>query len=148
MVIRPARFSERTTLEDLQRRASLVYLDTRAALLAHPEAVELPVEHLPRTLVAAEGNALMGFAVLLDRVGGGAELDGLFVAPKAWRRGIARQLVDAVVARWAAGSTVHVVANPNALGFYAACGFAVTGETATRFGPGITMQRPPEGESP
>lgn len=145
-MIRPARPDERQALEDLQRRASLAHADTRVALLAHPEAIELPPGHLARTIVAAEGNDLVGFAVLLPRDDGDAELDGLFVEPAAWRRGIGARLVQAAAAAWAAGCVVHVVANPNATAFYTACGFVAAGEVSTRFGPGTLMQRPAQGE--
>jgi hypothetical protein len=36
-------------------------------------------------------------------------------------------------------TVVHVVANPTAQDFYLACGFKITGEVQTRFGPAPTM---------
>jgi hypothetical protein len=36
---------------------------------------------------------------------------------------------------------LHVVGNPHAEGFYAACGFRITGAVETRFGSGLAMQR-------
>lgn len=45
---------ERSALEDLQRRASLIWEEDREALLAHPDAIELPIEQITtgRTMVA------------------------------------------------------------------------------------------------
>jgi hypothetical protein len=46
--------AERSTLEALQRRASLMWEDDREALLANPDATELPLEQITdgRTIVA------------------------------------------------------------------------------------------------
>jgi hypothetical protein len=44
--IRLARRDEQTMLESLQRRASLSNRGDRDALLAHPDAIELPVEQI------------------------------------------------------------------------------------------------------
>jgi GNAT superfamily N-acetyltransferase len=138
MVIRPASPDERGGLIELQRAASLMHADSRDALLAHPEAIDLPMAHLPHTLVAERGGIVVGFAVALPIDAGNAELDGLFVAPAAWRSGTGRALVAAV----ARDRALRVVANPNALGFYERCGFIETGSAETRFGPAITMTRP------
>jgi hypothetical protein len=43
LLIRRASISEHKELEDLQRRASLTNAGDRDALLAHPDAIELPV---------------------------------------------------------------------------------------------------------
>jgi len=45
-VIRLAVVSEKRDLEELQRRASLTNTGDRDALLAHPDAVELPPEQI------------------------------------------------------------------------------------------------------
>ena len=138
MVIRPARADERAVLEDLQRRASLVYANSRAALLTHPESITLPAEHIPHALVAETDTLIVGFAVALPLDALTAELDGLFVDPDAWRQQIGRRLVETI----AAGRSLHVIANPNALEFYEKLGFETLGTSQTRFGPAITMRRP------
>jgi GNAT superfamily N-acetyltransferase len=125
-------------LIDLQRAASLMHADSRAALIANPEAIDLPEAHLPHTLVAERDGAVIGFAVTLPIDASHAELDGLFVAPDIWRSGAGRALVGAA----ASDRVLSVVANPNALHFYERCGFIETGATETRFGPAITMTRP------
>lgn len=139
MRIRQARIEERDALEDLQRRASLANEEHREALLAHPDAIELPAGQIARgeVFVAEEDNRVAGFVALL-----GGEIDGLFVEPELWGRGIGRALVEAAVheAR-RQGLSVTVIANPAARGFYEKCGFAVEGETQTRFGPAISMSR-------
>lgn len=92
--IRPAEPSERDRLEELQRRASLAWEEYRGALLADPDAVDLPIDHLSegRAFVAELRGEPAGFCVVLPR-DGEAELDGLFVEPAAWRSGIGSRLV-------------------------------------------------------
>jgi GNAT superfamily N-acetyltransferase len=142
--IRPARLEERSRLEDLQRRASLALDNYREALLAHPDAIELPAEQIDRgeVIVAELDDRIAGFAVILDHHGK-AELDGLFVEPDLWRQGIGTALVEAATheARRRGLSLLTVVANPAAEAFYARCGFAAEGTTDTRFGPALRMSR-------
>ena len=144
--IRPARPDEQTPLESLQRRASLNNPGDRDALLANPDAIALPIEQiLDGCVFVAEVDGLVaGFAAVVWRAEGGAELDALFVEPHLWKRGIGRRLVDHVadVARARTASFLHVVGNPHAEGFYTSCGFRVTGTVETRFGVGLAMRRP------
>jgi GNAT superfamily N-acetyltransferase len=130
-------------LEALQWRASLVWDEYRDALLAYPDAIELPASHIAEghTLVAARDAGIIGFAVVLPRDDGDAELDGLFVEPSAWKTGIGRALVGecARVALERGAKLLHVIANPLAEGFYRACGFVVTGQSPTRFSIALTM---------
>jgi GNAT superfamily N-acetyltransferase len=152
VLIRPARAEEQTTLESLQRRASLHNPGDRDALLAHPDAIELPLEQITDgcVFVAERDGVIAGFAALLPRPDGDAELDALFVEPHVWKGGIGRQLVDYVsqIARVrTAASFLHVVGNPHAEGFYLSCGFRVTGTVQTRFGIGLAMRRPLAGSS-
>ena len=144
--IRPARPDERTMLESLQWRASLNNPGDRDALLANPDAIELPIEQIANgdVFVAESDGEVVGFAAVVPRRDGGAELDALFVEPHLWKRGIGRQLVDHIadVARERAASFLHVIGNPHAEGFYVSCGFHVTGTFDTRFGAGLAMRRP------
>jgi GNAT superfamily N-acetyltransferase len=132
-------------LESLQLRASLNNPGDRDALLAHPDAIELPIEQIAEgcVFVAEREGVVAGFAAVVPRPDGGAELDALFVEPHLWKHGIGRRLVDhiAVVARSRAASFLHVIGNPHAQGFYTSCGFDVTGTVDTRFGVGLTMRR-------
>jgi GNAT superfamily N-acetyltransferase len=144
--IRPARPDDRTMLESLQRRASLSNPGDRDALLANPGAIALPLEQIAAgcVFVAERDGVIAGFAAVLPRPDGGAELDALFVEPHLWKQGIGRRLVDHVgeVARIRAATFLHVIGNPHAEGFYNSCGFRVTGTIDTRFGVGLAMRRP------
>jgi GNAT superfamily N-acetyltransferase len=145
MTIRPATLDERPALEALQWRASLAVAAYRDALLAHPDAIELPNEQIVegRTIVAEVEGKVVGFAVVLPRPDGDAELDGLFVEPSIWRAGIGTRLIrEAGILASAAGARfLHVIANPTATGFYSSCGFIVAGEASTRFGMAPTMRK-------
>lgn len=133
-------------LEALQWRASLSNPGDRDALLANPDAIALPIEQIAAgcVFVAERDGGVAGFAAVVPRPDGGAELDALFVEPHHWKQGIGRRLVDhsAGVARERAAAFLHVVGNPHAEGFYLACGFRVTGSVDTRFGVGLAMRRP------
>jgi GNAT superfamily N-acetyltransferase len=138
-----AKLEERDALEALQRRASLALGEYNEQLEAEPDAIQLPLEQLERgeVIVAELDDRLAGFAAVVidDDV---AELDGLFVEPELWRRGIGAALVDVAVheAR-RQGLAMMVIANPSAREFYEKCGFAVEGEAGTRFGPALRMSR-------
>jgi N-acetylglutamate synthase-like GNAT family acetyltransferase len=140
---RLAKPEERLALEDLQRRASLALQEYREQLEANPDAVELPKEQIDRgeVIVAEIDGRVAGFAAVLinDDV---AELDGLFVEPDLWRKGIGATLINVAVheAR-RQGLTMMVIANPSARQFYERCGFTIEGEAATRFGPALRMSR-------
>jgi len=141
--IRLARAEERDTLEALQWRASLANEDDRQHLEAHPDLIHLPINQIERgeVFVADLAGRTVGFsAILADQ--GRLELDGLFVEPDMWRRGIGGALVEAAAheAR-RQGAALMVVANPAARGFYEKSGFTVEGEAETRFGPALRMSR-------
>jgi len=142
--IRPAGTGEQKALEALQLRASLNNPGDRDAVLAHPDAIVLPLEQLDagQVFIAERNGTMAGFAVVLPREDGQIELDGLFVEPSLWKGGIGRALVDhcAAYARNVGAIALHVIGNPHALGFYTACGFESIGVTETRFGPGLLMR--------
>jgi GNAT superfamily N-acetyltransferase len=145
LLVRPAQHAEHSLLEALQWRASLANSGDRASLLANPDAIAVPVEQIAdgHVLVAECDDVIVGFAAVLPRPDGNAELDALFVEPALWKRGVGRLLVEhcADVARQRASRMLHVVGNPHAEGFYVACGFRTTGAVETRFGSGLAMQR-------
>jgi GNAT superfamily N-acetyltransferase len=145
IVIRPALQAERSRLEALQWQASLANPGDRESLLANADAIALPIEQIAdgHVFVAQREGAIVGFAAVLPRPDGNAELDALFVEPTLWKRGVGRLLVNhcADVARERASRILHVVGNPHAEGFYTACGFRTTGAVETRFGAGLGMQR-------
>ena len=144
--IRPAVQAERRALEALQRRASLHNPGDREALLAHPDAIDVPSAQIDdgHVFVLEAAGSIKGFATVLPRADGNAELDALFVEPDAWRLGFGRALVEhcATVARQRGVVALHVVGNPHADTFYTSCGFERIGTTDTRFGVGLLMRRP------
>jgi GNAT superfamily N-acetyltransferase len=145
ITVRPAVASDQKALEALQWRASLNNPGDREALLANPDAIELPLGQIESggVFVAELAGAVVGFAAILPREDGDSELDGLFVEPRAWRQGIGRVLVDhcSNAARSAGATAIHVVGNPHAENFYSACGFKGAGTQHTRFGIGLLLMR-------
>jgi N-acetylglutamate synthase-like GNAT family acetyltransferase len=144
-LIRCAVVSEQKQLEALQLRASLTNAGDRDALLAHPDAIELPVDQIAAGMVfvSERNSVIVGFAALLPRPDGNVELDALFVDADARRRGVGRSLVEhcAQIARAQGSAAVCVIGNPHAADFYEACGFNVIGTTETRFGAGFLMRK-------
>ncbi len=141
---RPGGPADRESLIALQWRASLGNAGHRDRLLANPDAIDIPPEQLTagQTVVATINGADVGFAVVLDRGGGVAELDGLFVEPDHQRRGIGRRLVleAARLARGAGARRIMVIAGLEAVEFYAAVGFRPAGTARTRFGPAARLR--------
>lgn len=144
ITLRLAAAAEQSTLEALELRASLMWEEDRPHLLANPGLIELPLEQIESGRVfVADRRGPIGFAVVLRRDDGEAELDGIFVEPEFWRRGIGSRLLQeaerfalAEGAKW-----LFVVANPRALGFYEACGFCALGEEKTLFGTALAMRK-------
>ena len=145
VTVRPAVASEQKQLEALQWRASLNNPGDRDALLAHPDAIELPLDQIRAggVFVAEVAGSTMGFAAILPHENGDFDLDALFVEPTAWRQGIGRALIEhcAAAAKGAGAESLHVVGNPHAEGFYTACGFDTLGTKQTRFGIGLLMKK-------
>jgi GNAT superfamily N-acetyltransferase len=141
--IRPARPNERLDLEELQHRSSRAHPEYREQLDANPEAIDLPLEQVERgeVSVAEAVDGIAGFAVVVVD-GDTAEIDGLFVEPHLWRRGVGSALIEAAThdAR-RAGLSLTVVAAPEAVEFYERCGFTAEGGVQTRFGPAVRMSR-------
>ena len=139
LALRLARPEEHDELEDLQRRASLELPEYRDQLIANPDAIYLPQGQIAngQVIVAELDGEVAGFAAVV-----GGELDGLFVEPDLWGRGVGRALVDAATheAR-KRGLALKVIANPRARRFYEHCGFSLESEVQTRFGPGLRMTK-------
>ena len=145
VIIRTATVAEQTALESLQLRASLTNDGDREALLAHPDAITIPLEQLAagRVFVAELSGVTVGFSAIEPRGDGETELDALFVDPNTRRHGIGRLMVEycTEVARKRGSSALHVVGNPHAEDFYLACGFQQIGTIQTRFGIGLQMRK-------
>jgi GNAT superfamily N-acetyltransferase len=145
VIVRLAFASEQKQLEALQWRASLNNPGDRDALLAQPDAIELPLEQIRAggVFVAEVAGVAMGFAAILPREDGDFELDALFVEPSSWRQGIGRALIEhcAAAAKAGGAGSLHVVGNPHAEDFYNACGFDLLGTKQMRFGIGLLMRK-------
>lgn len=141
--IRQARPNERLDLAELQHRSSRALPEYREQLDANPEAIHLPLSQIERgeVTVAESVDGVAGFAVVVVE-NDIAEIDGLFVEPDLWRKGVGSALIDAATheAR-KAGLSLTVVAAPEAVGFYARHGFTAEGGVETRFGPAVRMSR-------
>jgi len=139
LTLRLAVPEEHDDLEELQRRASLELPEYRDQLIANPDAIYLPQGQIAngQVIVAELDGEVAGFAAVV-----GGELDGLFVEPDLWGRGVGRALVDAATheAR-KRGLALKVIANPRARRFYEHCGFSLESEVQTRFGPGLRMTK-------
>jgi len=139
LTLRLAVPEEHDELEELQRRASLELPEYRDQLIANPDAIYLPQGQIAngQVIVAELDGEVAGFAAVV-----GGELDGLFVEPDLWGRGVGRALVDAATheAR-KRGLALKVIVNPRARRFYEHCGFSLEGEVQTRFGPGLRMTK-------
>lgn len=142
--IRPARAEDQPVLLAIVWKTVMASERDRDTLLAHPEAVQVPIEQLtPATACVADADGILaGFAIVLPRPDGDAELDGLFVDPAMQRLGIGRRLVERTkaLARAMGAPTLHVVANDDALAFYRSVGFVETGVAETQFGSAPLMQ--------
>jgi predicted N-acetyltransferase YhbS len=145
VTIRSAEPTDQKALEAVQWRASLNNPGDREALLANPDAIELPLQQIQSggVFIAVESGSIMGFAAIFPRSDGDSELDALFVEPKNWRQGVGRALVEhcCVAAQVSGARAIHVVGNPHAEGFYEACGFKQIGKKQMRFGVGLLMKR-------
>lgn len=152
LTIRTALPTEQAALEALQWRASLNNPGDRDALMAHPNAIELPLDQIEGggVFVAEELGSVRGFAAIVRREDGNVELDALFVEPAYWRRGVGRALVEhCVFEAGASGATsLHVLGNPHAERFYRACGFIQIGTQPTRFGNGLQFVRAIDASAP
>lgn len=142
--VRSATPADAAALARIFRRAALSNENDRVALLAHPESLRLDDNVIAggRTLVAtlADGT-VAGFASTRTTDPDVAELDDLFVDPDVRRRGVARELLRRIVTqlRTDGVARLEVTANPHALDFYRAVGFADAGTTRTPFGPAPRM---------
>lgn len=147
--VRLAQPDDRLKLIELQRRASLMWDDVRDQLFERPELIDesIPEEMIAgnQVFVAHRGEHIVGFATIVTHEGNDAEIEGLFVEPSEWRKGIGTALVRAIereAQAWGA-NRLHVIANRNVRGFYEAAGFDVMGERKTQLGPiALLMVKP------
>jgi N-acetylglutamate synthase-like GNAT family acetyltransferase len=117
ITIRDAARSEKGELEALQLRASLTNAGDRAALLAHPDAIDIPLEQLTAgdVFVLEFHDRIAGFAAVQPRADHEMELDALFVEPELMRHGVGRLLVEhcAQIAWNRAFRALYVIGKPH-----------------------------------
>ena len=128
--IRLAQPTERTVLDNILRQASLANPDDRHFLLAHPEVMVIDPSQLEaaRVYVAETASQVVGFASVLAPTNASSEIDGVFVLPGQWRKGVGRALIGACIARAKSegAGQLHAVVNPHAVSFYMSLGFTVS----------------------
>ena len=136
-MIRLGTSADLAAASSVYRRASLSTAYDRDNLLAHPEYLILGPEGLAegRTHVAEQDGSVVGFATWAETADA-IELEDRFVDPGYRKRGIATALVSRIaeVVRPQGAERLEVTANPHALGFYRAVGFADCGIAETVFG--------------
>ena len=130
----------------MQRRASLKWDAARPEQVQHPQTLTLPAaDHIAAGLVIVfeHWGEAAGFAVVVPREDGRADIDGPFVEPDLWRGGIGRKLVEecAQFAMALEAAELVAAASPRAEPFYAICGFKATGTVDTTHGPVAVMSR-------
>jgi GNAT superfamily N-acetyltransferase len=145
--VRTAVPADLPALRAVYRAAALSNAGDRPLLVARPEFLgfggEGVAEGRTRVAVVAENGTerIVGFATVADGADGVPDLEDLFVDPGRRRRGVARRLVEDVVAtlRAAGHRRLTVVGNAHALGFYRAVGFVGDDREATPLGSGLRM---------
>lgn len=113
--------------------------------MQHPETLELQADLIAAGLVIVfeHWGAPAGFAVVVPREDGAADIDGPFVEPDLWRGGIGRQLVEeaAHFARAIEATDLIAAANARSEPFYLKCGFKPSGRVETPHGPVSLLSR-------
>ena len=89
-----------------------------------------------QVVLAEADGVVVGFASFVIAESAYTELDGMFVDPSYWRRGIGRMIFEAaqreLIARHATG--IRVVSSASAVHFYKSVGFSIVGEEKTPLG--------------
>jgi ribosomal protein S18 acetylase RimI-like enzyme len=139
VLIRTGTRTDLPVLRRLFRRSSLSNQGDRESLLAHPEALEFSgravAEGRTRVAVGADGT-IVGFITSAAVGDSTLEVEDLFVDPDRMRRGVARQLMEDLVAAASRAGVVRieVTANPHAEAFYRSVGFVRTSRLELEFG--------------
>lgn len=145
MIVRQAGPDDHRQLNDVMRLASLAVESGKVLreLLEHPELLQLDTSLLScGQVVLAESDGIpIGFASFALTSSIEAELDGMFVDPRHWRRGVGRMIFEAVERELSDRRIrrVRVVAGASAVAFYRSVGFSIIGEEKTALGPTVPV---------
>ena len=145
MIVRQAGPDDHRQLNDVMRRASLAVEsgEVLRELLQSPELLEVDTSLLScGQVVLAESDGIpIGFASFTLTSSIEAELDGMFVDPMHWRRGVGRMIFEAVELELGERriKRVRVVAGSQAVDFYRSVGFSIIGEEKTPLGPTVPV---------
>lgn len=133
IAVRPARPSDAEALTRLARAAKASWGYPAAWLDAWRDQLAIGEDYVRahQVVVADEDGALAGMASL-ERAGGAAVLEHVWVAPDRQRRGVGDALVRHLLSRAAAAGdrVVRVTSDPQALGFYERLGGVVVASVA------------------
>lgn len=137
-VIRAAVPEEAATLSALAERSKRHwgYSDSFIAATRHDIVVSPEQIVAGPCFVADVADSPVGFYLLEEN-----ELTRMFVSPDHIERGIGRRLMDhvATIARRRGIGTIRIVSDPNATGFYKACGAVPAGTFHSQDIPGRTL---------
>ena len=127
--IRPAQPTEATQLTTLALQSKAYWGYDEAFMLACRAELTVTAQRIAAqpTYVLEQGGHIYGFYMLDRDRAPLVELDFLFVAPQAIGRGYGRRLMDhAVATALSFGDEIlYIQSDPNAEGFYRACGATV-----------------------
>ncbi len=128
---RPARPSEVAAINDLAFRAKAHWGYSAAQMEAWRADLTIAPSLIARQqVVVALNNGTLSGVVAIDGDSGVWRLEHLWVEPAAFGQGTGRALLDSacVLARRLHADTLTIDADPNAGGFYRACGAQQVGE--------------------
>jgi N-acetylglutamate synthase-like GNAT family acetyltransferase len=150
MITFPVKFRQAVPADTLQlntvmRRASLAVEtgEVLRRLMEEPEELQVDETLIDsgQVILAEADGVVVGLASFIITASAYAELDGMFVDPRCWRRGIGRMIFEAtereLIARQATG--IRVVSSASAVDFYKSLGFSIVGEERTRLGPTVPV---------
>jgi GNAT superfamily N-acetyltransferase len=143
--LRYARPDEVHALEELQRRASMVFEEYHQRLAEFPDEVRISVAAVrdQRVRVAVGAGVALGFSTVMPVERRVSRLDALWVEPEWTGGGVGAALVDDAVAIAADEGIVRleVVASERLAPFYESVGFRRRDPVDTWFGPAVSMVR-------
>lgn len=142
---RQAGLADQSQLITVMRCASLAVEtgETLRRLINEPEHLQVDDQLIAagQVILAEANDVVVGLASFVITESAYAELDGMFVDPGYWRRGIGKMIFEAtereLIARQVTG--IRVVSSISAVDFYKSVGFSIVGEERTLLGPTVPV---------